>query len=196
MARVEVVPGLAVDRHLYEAAVKGLKEHAPEESLTWEAFTSPASWTLVPDPDSRGYKGELVLRREEDRTRKINLWFAPDLRDGATPKPHNHPWQFTSHVLAGGYTEQRYMLREGRVVTEPQEHSAGGSNELPLDVFHEVTRIHEPGATLTLMLCGAGRQGAWGYLDPATGGTYDNEPDPTFRDRLLALNPRMRSSAR
>lgn len=72
---------------------------------------------------------------------------------------------------------------------------AGGSNELPLNVFDDVTRIHAPGATLTLMLCGAGRQEAWGYLDPETGRTYDNEPDPGFRDRLLALNPRMRPSA-
>lgn len=39
-------------------------------------------------PDGRGYKAELVLRREESRTRKINLWFAPGLRDGASPKPH------------------------------------------------------------------------------------------------------------
>ncbi len=119
MHRAEVVPGLTVDRDLYETAVKGLREHAPDENLTWEAFTSPGSWTLVPDAQGRGYKGELVLRREESRTRKINLWFAPDLRDGQTPKPHNHPWGFTSHVLSGGYTEQRYALRDAESSPRP-----------------------------------------------------------------------------
>ncbi|GHE14689.1 hypothetical protein [Streptomyces alanosinicus] len=192
MDRVEVVPGLAVDLDLYEAAVNGLKEHAPEETLAWETFTSPESWTLVPDPDEQGYKGELVLRREDSHTRKINLWFAPDLRDGQSPKPHNHPWEFTSHVLSGAYTEQRYTLVDGKVATETHTHTAGGSNHLPLDVYHEVTAISEPGRTLTLMLCGAGRQGAWGYLDPETGRTYDNTPDTSFRDRLVALNPRMK----
>jgi hypothetical protein len=190
--RVEVVPGLVVDRRLYEVAVQGLKKHAPDETLTWEAFTSQESWTLVPDPDGHAYKGELVLRREESGTRKINLWLAPDLREGDTPKPHNHPWEFTSHILSGGYTEQRYTLRDGTTITESRTHTAGSSNHVPPDVYHEVTEITEPGRTLTLMLCGAGRQGSWSYLDPETGRTYANEPDPGFRDRLIALNPRMR----
>ncbi len=57
---------------------------------------------------------------------------------------------------------------------------------MPLDVYHEVTAIAEPGRTLTLMLCGAGRQGAWDYLDPETGRTYGSAADPGFRDRLVA----------
>ncbi|MGV9248881.1 hypothetical protein [Streptomyces sp. NPDC003710] len=87
MDRVEVVFGLAVDRHLYEAAVKGLEKHAPQKALTWEMFTSLDRWTLVPDLDGQGYKGELVRRREESRTRKINLCFAPDLRNSEATKP-------------------------------------------------------------------------------------------------------------
>ncbi|MFG2684336.1 hypothetical protein [Streptomyces sp. NPDC048392] len=192
MERVEIVPGLIVDEEMYERAVQGLAEHAPDQKLTWEAFTNEASWLLVPDPDGAGYKAELVMSREAERTIKINLWMSPDLRAGETPAPHNHPWQFDAFVLMGGYTEQRYKLVDGQVHTETQTHEAGGRNHLPLDEYHEVTKIHEPARTLTLMVCGEGRKGDWGYLDPATGKVEANQPDPTFKARLVALNPRMR----
>lgn len=94
MERVEVIPGLIVDEEMYERAVRGLEQHAPGEKLTWEAFTDEHSWLLVPDPDGAGYKGELVVRREEDCTIKINLWMAPDLRAGAEPAPITTPGSF------------------------------------------------------------------------------------------------------
>lgn len=187
-----IVPGLTVDEELFDATVDGLARFAPDESLTWAEFTSEDRWLLVPDSDGVGYKAEAVLRREEGRTVKVNLWLAPDLRDGEESRPHNHPWEFTAHILAGGYTEQRYEVVDGQVVTETQVHAAGGANEVPLSTFHEVTDIQAPGRTLTLMVCGTGREGDWGYLDPATGEVEPNRPDPGFRERLIALNPRMR----
>lgn len=192
MRTVRIVPGLTVDEELFDAAVDGLARFAPDESLTWEEFTSEDRWLLVPDSEGMGYKAESVLRRETGRTVKVNLWMAPDLRDGERPRPHNHPWEFTAHVLAGGYTEQRYELVDGRVVTETRTHEAGGTNTVPLSSYHEVTHIQAPGRTLTLMVCGAGRKGEWGYLDPATGELEPNQPEPGFRERLAALNPRLR----
>lgn len=89
-----------------------------------------------------------------------------------------------AHVLSPGHlgelSEEWSAAREG-----------GGQNHLSLDVFHEVTQIHSPGRTLTLMVCGAGRKGDWGNLNPETGAFEPNRPDPSFRDRLKALNPRM-----
>ncbi|MFF7446509.1 MULTISPECIES: hypothetical protein [unclassified Streptomyces] len=192
MRTVRVVPGLTVDEELFDATVDGLARFTPDESLTWAEFTSEDRWLLVPDSDGVGYKAEAVLRREEGRTVKVNLWMAPDLRDGEKSRPHNHPWEFTAHILAGGYTEQRYEVVDGQVVTETQVHMAGDTNEVPLSTFHEVTDIQAPGRTLTLMVCGAGREGDWGYLNPTTGELEPNRPDPGFRDRLIALNPRMR----
>lgn len=192
MERVEVIPGLIVDEEMHEHAARGLERHAPDERLTWEAFTDEHSWLLIPDPDGAGYKGELVVHRREDRTIKINLWMAPDLRAGASPAPHNHPWAFRAHVLMGGYTEQRYQVLDGRVHAETRSHMASGENDVPLDVFHEVTHIHAPARTLTLMVCGEGRTGNWDYLDVATGTFEENPADPTFKARLLALNPRLR----
>ncbi|MFE9574069.1 hypothetical protein ACFYMW_37005 [Streptomyces sp. NPDC006692] len=84
---------------------------------------------------------------------------------------------------------------DGKVTTRTETHKSGDANVLPLTAFHEVTGIHEPGNTLSLMICGAGTKGDWGYLDPATGTvTADQDaPAPTFRERMVAINPRMQA---
>jgi hypothetical protein len=177
---------------MFRAAAKGLASHAPEEQFTWDRFIDENNWTFIPDPDSEGYKAEFLVQRTPGRTLKINVWFKPDLRDGQRPRPHNHPWEFTAFILLGGYTEDRYEVAGGKVNKTTQVHKAGEQNHLPPTTFHEVTQISEPGRTLTLMVCGAGRTGAWGYIDPETGEFEENQPDPDFRRRLEALNPRLR----
>ncbi|MEU6355956.1 hypothetical protein ABZ896_42710 [Streptomyces sp. NPDC047072] len=52
-----------------------------------------------------------------------------------------------------------------------------------------MTGIHEPGRTMSLMLCGRGERGTWDYLDPDTGRRIPAAPDPSFSARLRALNP-------
>ena len=194
MESVQIVPGLVVDETMFRAAADSLASHAPEEHFTWERFTDENNWTLIPDPDSDGYKAEFLVQRTPGRMLKINVWFKPDLRDGQRPRPHNHPWEFTAFILMGGYTEQRYEVVDGKVKTTTQVHQAGEQNHLPLSTFHEVTEIlSEPGKTLTLMVCGEGRTGDWGYIDPETGEFEVNQPDLGFRARLEDLNPRLRS---
>jgi hypothetical protein len=69
-------------------------------------------------------------------------------------------------------------------------HQAGGVNEVARTDYHEVTGIRsDPGETLTLMVCGLGVLGGWGYLDLDTGEHVPNQPDPTFAARFAALNP-------
>ena len=196
MRTVTVVPGLVLDEELYGLAEAGLWAFAPGlVACTWEWFTDPANWALIPDPSCFGYKAELLLQRAAERTTKINLWMGPDLRAGETPKPHNHPWeQFTAHVLAGGYLETRYepSPQGGAPVVQDRSHSAGGRNIVPKATFHEVIEVADPGRTLTLMDCGPGIQGQWGYMDPHTGEFSANEPDPAFSARLRQLNPQLR----
>ncbi|MEV7198265.1 hypothetical protein AB0N81_41750 [Streptomyces sp. NPDC093510] len=186
-----IVPGLGVTGEMYEAASAGVAEQIPELApLTWERFIDPSGWTLVPDDRGAAYKSELVLLRTAERTVKINLWSLPDRRGEERAHPHNHPWAFRAHVLLGGYDEDRYVPEGGRVVPELSVgHGSGGLNDVALDVYHEVTAIHEPDQTLTLMVCGTGRKGQWGYLDTDTGEHVVTEPDPTFLERLRAINP-------
>lgn len=192
--KTTIVPGLTVDSELFEAAAHGLTTHAPERApLTWPTFIDPAGWTLVPDDCGSGYKAELVLLNTRERTLKINLWYLPDLRGGQRSQPHSHPWDFAAHVLLGGYSEDRYTPDGSRVLAQRGvEHRQGGVNDVSRRVYHEVTEIHAPGRTLTLMMCGRGQRGAWGYLDTDTGQHISVRPDPKFAGRLRALNPHHR----
>ncbi|RSN46560.1 hypothetical protein [Actinomadura sp. WAC 06369] len=189
MLMTQIIPGLVVTDPMRQAAAAALDAHAPDVGpLTWARWTQPEGWTLVPDEDGTAYKAELTLWQSDARTVRVNLWYAPDRRGGAQPRPHSHPWAFRSHILAGHYVEDRYELAGGRVRTElGVEHRAGSVNEIPRELYHEVTEV-EPG-TLTLMLCGPGERGGWGYLDPETGQHTPTGPDPAFRARLAALNP-------
>lgn len=191
MKRIEIAPGLEVTERMYDNAAHGMSTWTTDgQGITWESFTRPDLWTMVPDDQGDAYKAEFVWERTADRTLKVNLWFAPDLRGGELSKPHSHPWAFRARILMGGYSEDRYDPDgAGAVRKVTQQHGPGGVNDVPLTTYHEVTDIHEPGQTLTLMVCGPGRQGAWGYLDVHTGEHLPVEPDPLFRERLLALNP-------
>lgn len=67
---------------------------------------------------------------------------------------------------------------------------AGDRVHYPLHEFHLVKDVL-PG-TRTRMTCGPARPGnQWDYLDPRTGRVYpyQEQPDTTFVERMLALNP-------
>lgn len=193
---VTILPGLTLADDLYEAARAGLAEHLPElPALTREQWTTPTSWWLIPEADGIMSKAELTLVKSEGLTAKLNVWFRPDLRG----MPHNHPWKtFTGHLLAGGYDENRWHHdpEHGRVVDElGLSHLTGQANRVDKHVFHEVCAVHQPGRTLSLMVCGTGVRGDWGYLDDS--GRYlhhSTQPVDGF-DRMLAdLNPHQAAS--
>lgn len=135
------------------------------------------------------FKSELSLFRDPAvGTKKILWWHSDDPR--ATP--HNHPWDFRSAILQGGYTEQRYWLSGGRIKHETIKFVAGMINTVPGDVFHNVTEIL-PG-TVTYMDCGPAREGnKWGYMEL---GEAEYIPSaelvvPDMQECFLALNPHL-----
>ena len=144
----------------------------------------------IPNAAGLPYKTELVEMRDPDgQTIKWNFWHAPD-DDRA---PHNHPWDFVSQIIHGGYTERRFVVihKEGsdEVELRVSEHTykVGDVNRLTRDVFHLVTAV-VPG-TVTRMVCEKAAPGnEWGYLDPKTGSYSKAAPDPSFIDRLKANN--------
>jgi hypothetical protein len=187
-----VIPGLVVTTHQFELVRDAIERHAPDlPAYTRETFINPHRWNLIPDDTGRPGKAEHVILRNADRTLKANLWFTSDLRGDGYPKPHNHPWVATSEILSGGYQEHRYALLPNGVSFSVLDHQAGETNSLPLDIFHEVTKIHAPGETLTWFETGAGAQ-EWGYLDPDTTRTWSNRADDgtaEFLAMLDRLNP-------
>ncbi|MGV0095109.1 hypothetical protein [Streptomyces californicus] len=192
MDPVAIAPGLTLTEMLYETAAAGTLAFAHDLTLTWEEFIESASWWLIPDGTGRLSKAELILLDTRRRTVKINLWYAPDIRSASgQPAPHSHPWPFTSQILTGGYSEDRYIV-DGTSIRANLgcEHAEGQVNAVSRNLYHEVTALHTaPGATMTLMMCGRGDRGSWGHLDPTTGAISPPESDPLFPERLRSLNP-------
>lgn len=193
MDPVLIAPGLKLTDALYETVAAGVAAYAGDLApLTWQQFTTPTAWWLIPDGTGQLSKSELTLTEERERTIKINVWSAPDIRGTDAPLPHSHPWPFEARILLGGYSEDRYVLDGGgRVHAEMgREHTQGTANVVDRSLFHEVTGLHTaPGATATLMVCGRGERGTWGHLDPATSTIAPPQRDPRFPEHLRALNP-------
>lgn len=141
-------------------------------------------------PNARhSYKSELVLVRDPAvTTKKILWWYDKDPRD----TPHNHPWDFRSAILSGGYTEERFWLSKGVLHKERLQHREGSINVVPADVFHNVVEV-EPN-TVTYLDCGPARAGnEWGYLTDT--GVYVPFKDLTpknFLETFRELNPHLR----
>lgn len=197
MQAIQVIPGVTLTTDMYETTNHGLARYAPWlVPLSWDRFVAPSSWLAIPDEHGDLSKAEMTLTNTPERTVRLNVWFRPDLRAGrGKPMPHNHPWRsFTGHVLAGGYTEDRYQLGgDGAVRAElGVEHGRRTDNTVDHDVYHEVTAVHEPGETLSLMTCEAGRRGDWGYLDIDTGEHRRLQPVARFDEWFAALNPHLR----
>lgn len=156
--------------------------------------TEHATWEMPPIqvPNDHGgfYKIELVISRDsEEGTEKTLWWFEDDPRT----QPHNHPWEFSSKILHGGYSEDRYWIEvDGSIGYERLTHVAGETNTVPVDVYHNVVDVL-PGTT-TRMTCGP-VMGPWNYLDIHTGELIAVD-DPRiieevgdFMGNLHALNP-------
>lgn len=199
MPKLEVIPGLILDDAMFDLAAAAIQTHAPDlPPLTFQRFTSATGWWMIPDDDGNGYKAELTLRNDREKTYRLNNWFLPDLRGGQQSRPHSHPWPFTARIISGGYAEDRYEATRSITVSagEPTvsaqlgvEHLAGGHNDVPRSVYHEVTDIFQPGNTFSLMVCGRGERGQWGYLNTSNGQHTPTAPDPNFQAKLRKLNP-------
>lgn len=61
---------------------------------------------FVPLPDGKPYLERLVLQRNPDRSGAyLHLLWAPD----GDRDPHDHPFDFTSTIIFGGYVEENYV---------------------------------------------------------------------------------------
>ena len=75
---------------------------------------------------------------------------------------HNHPWNFFSLVLRGGFTEQR---KDGSFLE--RTFLEGKFNKA--EAFHRIFSLHNNKPCYTLVVTGAERKDPWGYdTDPFT----------------------------
>lgn len=216
MKSVKVTPHFTLTDEMYERVRARLVLIAPEVNYTREQFIDPQRWMYVPDPEHpeiHHHKAEQTVLSGPPYKRhiKVNVWNSADLRRTGVPVPHNHPWwPVESYIEMGGYLQDAYILegvtklRDFDVYTlknanlqvkQGQELHAGGTNVMPHLFFHEVTKVLEPGRTLTVMDCGKSQKEAWGYLDPDKL-TYTNNTKSPIDERwaplLRARNPHLR----
>jgi hypothetical protein len=78
---------------------------------------------------------------------------------------HDHPWNFTSFVLRGAYTEEyqedpQHMLEPDSTLTVIQQWKRGTRHHMPTTAAHRIIKV-EPG-TVTLVLVGP-KTRDWGF---------------------------------
>ena len=164
-------------------------------SLQHAAYEAPP--VHIPDMNGDAYKTELVIRADETPdadgicVEKILWWHDNDPRK----MPHNHPWDFYSTIMHGGYTDERWSLQNGVWTQSFIELRAGDTNHVPQNTFHNVTNLLT--GTVTHMRCGALIDNNWTYLDT---NTFEEIPNtlpedlnedgvPLFVLELNRLNP-------
>lgn len=118
-------------------------------------------------------------------------WFGIYLHrfEGPDPRPtlHDHPWNFRSLVLRGGYTEYTAGVRDG-IYAEPRRvRRFNRKRAVDLHWISELTRV----PTWTLMFVGR-RKRVWGYLDrDGTWTAFDEHP---YNEQFLAALARRESA--
>jgi hypothetical protein len=77
----------------------------------------------------------------------FNEFSAPDTGD-----PHDHPFDFITHILHGGYTERTYTIdHQGKVITNDIERKPGTSHYVKATDIHQIIHLHT-GHCVTLMI--------------------------------------------
>jgi len=77
----------------------------------------------------------------------FNEFSAPDAGD-----PHDHPFDFITHILSGGYTERSYSINEfGEVAIKDIERQPGTSHYVKATDIHQIIDL-PTGHCVTLMI--------------------------------------------
>jgi hypothetical protein len=77
----------------------------------------------------------------------VNEFSAPDTGD-----PHDHPFDFITHILDGGYTERIYNIDElGNIMINDVERKPGTSHFVKATDIHQITHL-PTGHCVTLMI--------------------------------------------
>lgn len=120
----------------------------------------------IEDIPSKTNPGSCYLRR-------LRVWNAPwcslyvhqIFEKDNDRDPHDHPWNFWSLVLRGGYSEvvRPYVAERGRRRARVLHHKRRSLHRMPVHAAHKINAIL-PG-TITLILTGP-RKRQWGFWTP------------------------------
>ena len=95
------------------------------------------------------------------RCRWFNIFLHYIPQPDSDRDPHDHPWDFRSLLLRGGYDEDVYMRIPPKHVNVTNYRRAPALGKREAETIHQITRVL-PG-TFTLLLTGPYRR-QWGFL--------------------------------
>lgn len=115
-----------------------------------------------------GVDGELYLRRWYVRGvgTEHQVFLHHIIRPDAGRELHDHPFDFKTRILSGGYYEQFKRTPE---VTDGQWCIAGDTFEHPAEYTHRLAKVLD--GTYTLVSAGAARR-VWGFLASRRNSTW------------------------
>lgn len=134
--------------------MKTRKSQRPGKAVPW-AFMDRFE---IPDYDG---EGNYLTRYRIIQTPRFSLYL--HRFDGPDPRAtlHDHPWNFVSLILRGGYIERRLNTHD-RSVNE--HHAVRRVNLIRTHDAHAITSLLRV-PTWSLLLVGARRR-TWGYWEP------------------------------
>lgn len=138
---------------------EGEPELLPDPGKTGQALAA-LSHTLpvkVIEIDGTPYLERYFVGEQPDGTQH---WLHHFLTADTDRHLHSHPWDATSTVLAGFYTERLY----GDIY---KTYYPGDQNHIPRSKLHQIVRV-EPG-TWTFMRVEPGRDEYWYFIEEKTG---------------------------
>lgn len=87
---------------------------------------------------------------------------------------HTHPFTFTTHIVAGGYTEEVLVRQpDGRWQVLTLERRPGTSHDMPVGVAHRLTGLLDGPVCVTRCEYGLTTQKA-GFVRPALNGQWQH----------------------
>lgn len=132
------------------------------------------------------FRTDTVIYAGEGRVEKFLIWHCVDPDERA----HNHPWNFKSFILYGGYTERVYWIdrQTGQLRSEFRSYVQGDTNISKMSEYHQVVTVI-PG-TITHLIADD-NDTEWGWLDFKTGGHIAATRDPEFARMMREVNPEL-----
>lgn len=130
----------------------------------WDFGWRPSSRFLI---GASNPAGPMLERWRLIQTPWFGIYVHHIYREDMDRTPHDHPWEFRSLVLRGGYTEELHPdIRVNGFSFESRSHQRGSFHVFPLANAHRITYVL-PGTT-TLVLVGR-KQRIWGFWDDLLG---------------------------
>lgn len=117
-------------------------------------------WWLIKHPDIKGERDFGTVRNWLRNFYPVYARFHQILRADDGRDHHDHPFDFTSIILAGWYTEERVMPTG---IIQTFTYGQGEVNSVKRGEFHRIVAVSE-GGVVTLVFHGKKKHGTWGFL--------------------------------